>query len=174
MAAAAQPSTDFSLPGTKTVAHRRRELSLARALGVGTGLFLLCWSPLSLSRWLGTGPGWATFEAGFLIAYGLLLALPYSRVRSEQVWRRMLIVLVAASVVFVFVLVFDVLYVAKLYVDNADPAAVLSATAPTALYGNADDHGPHIPMPALNCALVFLALMQAPVVYFLRHPERMD
>jgi hypothetical protein len=95
-------------------------------------------------------------------------------VQSEKAWRRLMVLLLAASVVFVFVLVFDVLYIANLYVENANPAAALAPTGPTALYGNADDHGPPLPMPVLNCALVFLSLMQAPVVYFLRHPERMD
>ncbi len=174
MSAAAQPPADYSLPGEKTTAHRRRELVLARALGVGTGIFMLLWGPLSLMRWLGTGPAWSTFEAGFLIFYGLLLVFPYSLLHSPKMWRRMMFLMLAASVVFVFVLVFDVLYVAKLYVDNADPAAVLAGVPPAALYGNADDHGPPIPMPVLNCALVFLALMQVPVVYFLRHPDKMD
>lgn len=174
MAAAAQPTADFSQLVAKNIAHRRRELTLARALGIGTGIFLLLWGPLSLTRWLGTGPIWTHFEAVYFLFYGLLLILPYSRARSDKVWKRLMIVLLAASVVFVFVLVFDVLYIANLYVENAMHPADAATVTGTSLYGNADDHGPPLPMPVLNCALVFLALMQAPVIYFLRHPEQMD
>ena len=162
------------LPGPATlVAHRCRELALARALGVGVGIFLLLWGPLSLARWLGVGPFWAKLEAGFDIFFGLLLIFPYARVRSARLWRRMLAVLLGASLLFVFVLVFDVLYVANLYVENANPAAP-PAEAEKSLYVYTDDSGPKLPFPVLNCALVFLALMQGPVVYFSRHPERMD
>lgn len=154
------------------MAHRRRELSFARALGVGTGIFLVLWGPLSHIRWLGTGPGWTKIEAVFDVFFGLLLLLPYSRVRNPKIWHRLMAVLLAASILFVFVLVFDVLYVANLYADpNPSP---VSATAEKSLYVYTDDTGPKLPLPVLNCALVFLALMQAPVVYFSRHPEKMD
>ncbi len=173
MSAATHFPSSFPVPDPTLRAHRRRELAMARALGVGVGLFLILWGPLSLSRWLGQGPGWANFEAGYFIFYGILLALPYGRVRSDKQWKRLMLLLTAASVVFVFVLVFDVLYIANLFVQNAQPNA-----APTgelgALYANADDSGPPLPLPVLNCALVFLALMQAPAAYFSRHPEQMD
>jgi hypothetical protein len=155
------------------VAHRRQELALARALGVGVGIFLLLWGPLSLIRWMGVGPFWTKIEAAFDVFFGLLLLLPYARVRSARLWRRLLGLLVVTSLLFVFVLVFDVLYVANLFVENANPAAP-PAEAEKSLYVYTDDSGPRLPFPVLNCALVFLALMQAPVVYFSRHPERMD
>lgn len=155
------------------MAYRRRELALARALGVGVGIFLLLWGPFSLVRWLGVGPIWSKIEAGFDVFFGLLLILPYARVRSDKLWRRLLAVLAVSSLLFVFVLVFDVLYVANLFVENANPAAP-PAEAEKSLYVYTDDTGPRLPFPVLNCALVFLALMQAPVVYFSRHPERMD
>ncbi len=165
------PDAD-QLPGPATVAHRRRELKMARAIGVGVGLFLILWGPLSLVRWSGTGPDWANIEAVFDVAFGLLLLLPYSRIRSAKAWKRMMIGLLAAAFLFIFVLVFDVLYVANLYVTNADPSAPQPAMP--SLYGDADDNGPPLPLPVLNCALVFLALMQVPVVYFSRHPDQMD
>jgi len=155
------------------VAHRRQELALARALGVGVGIFLLLWGPLSLIRWMGVGPFWTKIEAAFDVFFGLLLLLPYAQVRSARLWRRLLGLLVVTSLLFVFVLVFDVLYVANLFVENANPAAP-PAEAEKSLYVYTDDSGPRLPFPVLNCALVFLALMQAPVVYFSRHPERMD
>jgi hypothetical protein len=173
MSSAMPTSPALPLQGPALVAHRRKELALARALGVGVGIFLLAWGPLSLARWMGVGPFFTKIGAGFDIFFGLLLVLPYGRVRSARLWRRLLGVLAVASVVFVFVLVFDVLYVANLYVENANPAAP-PAAAETSLYVYTDDSGPRLPFPVLNCALVFLALMQAPVVYFSRHPERMD
>jgi len=173
VSAATHSPPSLSLPGQETVAYRRRELALARSLGVGVGIFLLVWGPLSLSRWLGTGPFWTKIEAVFDVFYGLLLVLPYSRVHSTKIWRRLMGVLLVASILFVFVLVFDVLYVANLYVENADPAPP-PAAGEKALYVYTDDTGPKLPLPVLNCALVFLALMQTPVVYFSRHPEKMD
>jgi hypothetical protein len=161
------------MPEAKATTHRRRELTLARALGVGIGVFLLAWGPLSLARWQGIGPGWSKFEAGFDIFFGLLLVFPYGRIRSPKIWRRMALLLLATSLLFIFVLVFDVLYVANLYVENANPAAP-PAEAEKSLYVYTDDSGPRLPFPVLNCALVFLTLMQAPVVYFSRHPERLD
>lgn len=166
-------SPALPLQGPTLVAHRRAELALARALGVGVGVFLLAWGPLSLARWMGVGPFWAKIEAVFDVGFGVLLVFPYARVRSAWLWRRLLALLVVTAVLFVFVLVFDVLYVANLYVENANPAAP-PAAAETSLYVYTDDTGPRLPFPVLNCALVFLALMQAPVVYFSRHPERMD
>lgn len=173
MSAAPTLSSSTAIPGPSLRAHRRRELAMARALGLGAGIFLILWGPLSLSRWLGQGPGWANFEAGYFVFYGILLALPYERVRSNKWWKRLLLLLTAASVVFIFVLVFDVLYIANLYVQNAQPNAA-PASDMGALYANADDSGPPLPLPVLNCALVFVALMQAPAAYFSRHPEQMD
>lgn len=167
------PSPSLPLLGAALVAHRRRELALARALGVGVGIFLLCWGPFSFARWMGVGPFWAKIEGGFDVFFGVLLVFPYARVHSARLWRRLLGVLVVSSLLFIFVLVFDVLYVANLYVENANPAAP-PAEAEKSLYVYTDDSGPKLPFPVLNCALVFLALMQAPVVYFSRHPERMD
>jgi hypothetical protein len=172
MSAATQPTTDVQLPGPATVAYRRHELATARMMGVGVGIFLLVWGPLSLVRWQGVGPAWANFESGFDIFFGILLLLPYSRIRSTWLWRRLMAVLLGASILFIFVLVFDVLYVANLYVENTEPPG--PPPAETSLYADADDNGPPLPMPVLNCALVFLALMQVPVVYFMRHPDQMD
>jgi hypothetical protein len=157
----------------ETVAHRRIELKFARALGIGTGTFLIFWGPLSLSRWLGVGPAWSHIEGVFDVIFGVLLVLPYARVSSLKIWRRLMILLTVMSVLFVFVLVFDVLYVANLYVENADPSAP-PASAEKSLYVYDDDTGPKLPFPVLNCALVFLALMQAPVVFFSRYPEKLD
>lgn len=161
------------MPGPATVAHRRRELALARALGVGTGIFLLAWGPLSLVRWMGMGPGYTKFEAGFDVLYGLLLVLPFARIPSVKIWRRLMITLLVTSILFVFVLVFDVLFAANLYVENANPTPPRAADQ-KALYIDDDDSGPSLPLPVLNCALVFLALLQVPAVYFSRHPEQMD
>ena len=53
---AAAPS--LPLPGrTATVAQRKLALGYSRAFGVGTGLFLLLWSPMNLTRWAGASSG---------------------------------------------------------------------------------------------------------------------
>jgi hypothetical protein len=157
------------------LALRKQELAYARLLGLGTALFLLVWAPFSLSRWVGQGPGFVHFEAGFFFFYGLLLIFPYHRIRSFRLWRALLIVLAVASLLFVFVLVFDVLYIANLYVDNS----LASAHVPEpqgAVYDFDEESGtgPRLPFPALNCVLVFLALLQVPAVLFSRYPEWLD
>ncbi len=153
---------------------RRTELAYARALGVGVGLFLLIWAPFSLSRWLGQGPGFVHFAAGFFAVYGLLLILPYSRIRALRPWRLLLIILAVLSLLFVFVLVFDVLFVANLYVSNHDLAT--HVPAPGSVYDLSEESGtgPRLPFPVLNCMLVFLGLLQVPAVLFSRHPEWLD
>jgi len=173
MSAMAVPSPTVRLPDSPLVAHRRRELTFARKLGVGTGIFLLIWGPFSLMRWSGVGPFWSKLESVFDIFYGLLLVLPYARIQSERVFRKLMITLLVSSILFIFVLVFDVLYVANLYVENAEPTAA-PATAEKSLYVYDDDTGPKLPLPVLNCALVFLTLLQVPVVFFSRYPEKMD
>jgi hypothetical protein len=166
------------LPGPELVAFRRRELAYARLLGLGTGLFLLVWAPLSLERWLTVAPTWAHIESWYLAFFGALLLVPYSRVRGARAWRVLFGAFAVASLIYVFVLVFDVLYVANLYVDNQTPTAAAAATpAPdNVLYVYSDDTGPEpkLPFPVLNCALLFLGLLQAPVVLFSRHPDWLD
>jgi hypothetical protein len=168
-------SSSLPLRGATLVAHRRRELAYARALGVGMGIFLLFWAPLSLARWEGSGPSWAYVEMVFYFIFGLFLVFPFNRVKNVRLWRRLLGVFAVMSVLFIFVLVFDVLYVAKLYVEVQSPP-VADDAAGQALYVYTEDSAgtAKLPFPALNCALVFLGLMQVPVVLFSRYPEKMD
>jgi len=161
--------------GGALVALRRKELAYARMLGVGLGIFLLLWAPLSMLRWSGAAPTWSRIEAGAYLLYGVMLVIPYGRIRSMRTWRRFLGVLAFVSFIFIFVLVFDVLFIAKLFVENKSPEEA-NAPAERALYVYSDDSGPAVklPFPALGCAVVFLGLLQVPVVYFSRYPEKMD
>ena len=156
------------------LALRVKELTYARTLGIGVGIFLLGWAHLSLSRWLGVGPAFAHFEAAFFFVYGLFLLFPYSRVRAGRPWRILLGVFAVLSLLFVFVMVFDVLYIANLIVDNS--LAPTHPAQPQAVYEMDDETGvgPRLPFPALNCILVFLALLQVPTVLFSRHPDWLD
>ena len=156
------------------LALRRKELVYARTLGLGVGLFLLGWAYPSLSRWLGQGPVFAHFEAAFFFVYGLFLLFPYSRVRAGRPWRLLLGALAVLSLFFIFVMVFDVLYIANLIVDNS--LAPVHPPQPQAVYEMDDESGvgPRLPFPALNCVLVFLALLQVPTVLFSRHPDWLD
>lgn len=157
------------------LALRVQELAYARVLGFGTAVFLLVWAPFSLSRWLGQGPSFVTFEAGFFFIYGLLLLFPYSRIRPLRLWRALLIILAAASLLFVFVLVFDVLYIANIYVDNSLAGAHIPDPQTSVYEFNEESGtGPRLPFPALNCVLVFLALLQVPAVLFSRYPQWLD
>jgi uncharacterized membrane protein len=164
------PTSPSALPNSlyptkaETLAHRRKELAYARALGLGTGVFLLLWAPECILRWSGLTPvgepsqmwryalWFSRFEAVYFTLYGLLLLVPYGRVRNRRLWRGLFGVLAVAALVYVFVWVFDVMFVYMVAAEfNQQPFP-----------------------PVLGSALVFLGLLQVPVVLFSRHPDWMD
>jgi predicted membrane channel-forming protein YqfA (hemolysin III family) len=155
------------LSKAQLLAQRRTELAYGRALGTGTGLFLLMWAPLSVMRW-SRPPAFAYFEVLVYIAYGIMLVLPYQKLRERTLWRTAFALLTFGAILFLFTLVFDVLFVANLYADDGVKGVGDS------LYNYAEEGGAKIPFPTLGCALVFPALMQVPVVLFSRHPDWLD
>ena len=129
-------------------------LRLARLSGIGLGAYLIASAPLRTFTPVAPPAAAAYLKLAFLITFAVLLLLPWSRIQagSEKSWKRLFAVLAACSAIFVFVLIFETMF------DYMD----LIAT------------GRKPGLPAFNGTLIFLALMQAPTVLFLRRPELLD
>ena len=91
------------------------------------------------------------FKSTYFLLYGVVLSLPFAKM-SDRNWRRCYILLVALSVFFVFVMV----------------AVVMFA------YMAAADRGERLGVPGFEGTLIFLALLQVPVVLFQRKPDLLD
>jgi hypothetical protein len=155
MAAIMETSTPPLVIQPSLIAQRRQALGYTRALGVGTALFLPAWAWVGLDRWTYASSAASFFgnsEALYFCFYAILLMLPYSRVRSTRMWRWAFGILAAASMMFIFVMVFDVMF------SYMTTAAVGQPTPP----------------PILNSALIFICILQIPTILFSRHPDWLD
>ncbi len=130
--------------------QRLAGLRYARAAGVAVGLFLIAWSPFNVLRWQDGGQeALLNFQFLFFIAYGVLLALPWSRIHTERTFRLAFGILIVFSAAFAFVMVIDLMFQAVL-ASNTE-----SKPAP----------------PAFQGMLLFGALLQLPTVLFSRRPQ---
>ena len=91
------------------------------------------------------------FKGSYFIVYALTIILPYTRM-TDRVWNRCFILLSGLSALFVFVMVAVVIF------------AYMAAT----------DRGERLGVPGFEGTLIFLALLQVPVVLFQRKPDLLD
>ena len=91
------------------------------------------------------------FKGSYFIVYALTISLPYTRM-TDRAWNRCFILLSGLSALFVFVMV----------------AVVIFA------YMAAADRGERLGVPGFEGTLIFLALLQVPVVLFQRKPDLLD
>ena len=91
------------------------------------------------------------FKGVYFIAYGIVLSLPYTRL-SDKSWRWCFVLLVGLSALFVFVMVVVVIFA----------------------YMASDARGERLGVPGFEGSLIFLALLQVPVVLFQRKPDMLD
>ena len=92
-----------------------------------------------------------TFKGVYFIAYGIILSLPFARL-SDKSWRWGFGLLVGLSALFVFVMVVVVIFA----------------------YMASDARGERLGVPGFEGTLIFLALLQVPVVLFQRKPDMLD
>ena len=92
-----------------------------------------------------------TFKGIYFIAYGIVLSLPFARL-SDKSWRWGFGLLVGLSALFVFVMVVVVIFA----------------------YMASDARGERLGVPGFEGTLIFLALLQVPVVLFQRKPDMLD
>jgi len=137
-----------SVESRATQATTARGLRYARMGGYVLTALLALLGVAALVR--GTG-GFEWFKGLYFIAYGIVVSLPFQRM-PEQIWRWSYGLLVGLSALFVFVMV----------------AVVMFA------YMAADARGERLGVPGFEGTLIFLALLQVPVVLFQRKPDLLD
>ena len=98
----------------------------------------------------GTGV-FETFKGVYFIVYAIVLSLPFARL-SDKSWRWGFGLLVGLSALFVFVMVVVVIFA----------------------YMASDARGERLGVPGFEGTLIFLALLQVPVVLFQRKPDMLD
>jgi hypothetical protein len=126
-------------------------LRLARLTGIALGFYLLVSAPVRTFTATTTPTLGGFLKLLFLVGFAILLLLPWKRIgaRSRKAWNRLFAVLAIASAIFVFVIIFETMFD---YMDLIET-------------------GRKPGLPAFNGTLIFLALMQAPTVLFLRRPD---
>ena len=92
-----------------------------------------------------------TIQTVYFVVYGTFLNAPFTRV-PEARWRLIYGTLVMVSVFFVFLMIATVMFA----------------------YMAAADRGERLGVPGFEGTLIFLALMQVPVVLFQRKPDLLD
>jgi len=98
----------------------------------------------------GTGV-FETFKGVYFIAYGIVLSLPFARLPDKS-WRCCFGLLAGLSALFVFLMVVVVIFA----------------------YMASDARGERLGVPGFEGTLIFLALLQVPVVLFQRKPDMLD
>lgn len=91
------------------------------------------------------------FKGAYFVLYGIVISLPFQRM-PDTAWRAGYVLLVGLSALFVFVMV----------------AVVMFA------YMAAAERGERLGVPGFEGTLIFLALLQVPVVLFQRKPDLLD
>jgi hypothetical protein len=125
-----------------------RGLRYARLGGYVLTMLLLALGITSLIK--GSG-AFEVFKGVYFVVFAIVVSLPYGRM-SDRVWRFGYGLLVGLSALFVFVMV----------------AVVMFA------YMAAAERGERLGIPGLEGTLIFLALLQVPVVLFQRKPDLLD
>ena len=106
---------------------------------------------LGLSALLKGSGVFEIFKGVYFIAYGIVLSLPFARF-SDRSWRWGFGLLVGLSALFVFVMVVVVIFA----------------------YMASDARGERLGVPGFEGTLIFLALLQVPIVLFQRKPDMLD
>jgi hypothetical protein len=136
-------------PNTTQPPRPHPGLSYARGAGRLLGIFLIV---LALKGFFSGGEGaFEGFKSIYFLIYGILLNLPYQRI-PERNWKPIYGVLVITSAAFVFVMIASVMFA----------------------YMAAAEIGERLGVPGFEGSLIFLALMQVPVVLFQRKPDLLD
>jgi len=133
-------------------ADRRASTALGLRYGriAGHGLTLLLLT-LGLSALVKGSGVFESFKGVYFIAYGIVLSLPFGRL-SDRSWRWGFGLLSGLSALFVFVMVVVVIFA----------------------YMASDARGERLGVPGFEGTLIFLALLQVPVVLFQRKPDMLD
>ena len=128
--------------------HKVIGLRYARWAGQALGFVLIL---MGLFAVLGQKGVFELFKGSYFIVYGSILLVPFTRF-AEKLWKPSFVVLAILSAFFVFVMVAHVMFA----------------------YMAAAEIGEKLGVPGLEGTLIFVALMQVPVVLFHRKPDLLD
>ena len=124
-------------------------LRYARWAGHFLGILLIGLAVKNLVS--GSMDTFTAIQTVYFILYGLMLNIPFTKV-SDASWKLVFGALVLVSVLFVFLMIATVMFA----------------------YMAAADRGERLGVPGFEGTLIFLALMQVPVVLFQRKPDMLD
>ncbi|MEM7792347.1 MAG: hypothetical protein AAF546_13160 [Verrucomicrobiota bacterium] len=124
-------------------------LLIARWAGRLLGLVLFVWA-ISIFAQSNTS-AFETFKAAYITLYGILLITPFQQL-EELLWKVSYSALVLLSAGFVFLMIATVMFA----------------------YMAAAERGERLGVPGREGTMIFVALMQVPVVLFQRKPDLMD
>jgi len=125
-----------------------RGLRYARIAGYVMSALLFALGVFALIKGSGT---FDTFKGTYFLIYGIVLSLPFARL-SDKAWRWSYGLLVGLSFLFVFLMVVVVIFA----------------------YMASDARGERLGVPGFEGTLIFMALLQVPVVLFQRKPDLLD
>ena len=127
----------------------QKSLCYARLAGriLGTGLIL--WSIFLLSNVHLEGFG--SFKTAYCILFGIILQVPF-RILRTKMWKASFIALTVLAAGFVFVMIISVMFD---YMASAE-------------------RGERLGVPGLEGTLIFLSLLQPPIVLFRQNPDLLD
>ena len=133
-------------------ADRRASTALGLRYGRIAGHVLtLLLLTLGLSALVKGSGVFESFKGVYFITYSIVISLPFARL-SDKSWRWGFGLLVGLSALFVFLMVGVVIFA----------------------YMASDARGERLGVPGFEGTLIFLALLQVPVVLFQRKPDMLD
>lgn len=127
-----------------------KSLRYGRLAGRIMGVLLLGWG-LRVLLSVQSATTFDCIQSLYFVVFGILVQLPYSTLR-DRAWKISFATLCLLSAGFVFVMVVSVMFSYMEYAERGEKLGV----------------------PGLEGTLVFLALLQPPVVLFQRKPDLLD
>lgn len=124
-------------------------LRIAHWASRGFSTLLLIWGTFSLLK--GDNTHFEAIKSIYLLCFGALLLLPLQNMR-ERLWKWSFTAISITAAGFVFLMIFTVMF----------------------NYIELEEQGERLGVPGLEGTLVFLALMQPPVLLFQRRPDFLD
>ena len=128
----------------------QKSLCCARLAGRILGLGLIFWS-IFLFFLNANLAGFGSFKATYCLLFGIILQIPF-RILRTKMWKVSFVALTVLAAGFVFVMIISVMFD---YMASAE-------------------RGERLGVPGLEGTLIFLSLLQPPIVLFRQNPDLLD
>ena len=128
----------------------QKSLCCARLAGRILGLGLILWS-IFLFFLNANLAGFGSFKATYCLLFGIILQIPF-RILRTKMWKVSFVALTVLAAGFVFVMIISVMFD---YMASAE-------------------RGERLGVPGLEGTLIFLSLLQPPIVLFRQNPDLLD